>query len=421
VKRFAVMLAVVAALAGVAASSASALSWVDAICPPNSADVKICPTGAVGTPYTLQIKGRGGCWPEDGSSPGDMVTMSVTGGSLPPGLSLSSSGLISGTPSQAGSWQFYITEKDHSGVSWCQDNQDSSRQFFIAIDSNLRITTNDIPQTASVGQAYTATLQAQLVTSLNPPSGSTPDPATLTWTVLNYGTGLPPGLTLANGVIGGTPTTEGAYTFRIQASLNGMSNFQTYSLTIRQPLTVTASKPLAVSPAPTLWETGVPFSANLTASGGNGTYTYALADGTLPAGLALAADGMISGTPTVAGVSRATIRVTDGEGRTLDYAASFGVTRRLAVSTRLLKPGKVGRLYRARLATTGGLPPKTWRAVGGRLPRGVKLDRQLGVLSGVPRKAGTYRVTFQATDGLKVVAKKTLRIKVLPLKKKTRP
>jgi large repetitive protein len=250
------------------------------------------------------------------------------------------------------------------------------------------------------------------VTGLNPTTGSAATGAT--WSVPSYGTGLPPGLSLADGVISGTPTTEGAYTFRIQASLNGASHFQTYSLTVRQPLTLAASKPLATTPAPTLWETGVPFSAKLTPAGGNGTYTFAIADGALPTGLALAADGTLAGTPTVAGVSKATIRVTDGEGRTLDYPAGFGIAKRLAVSTLLLKPGKVGRAYHTRLSTTGGLPPKTWRAITGKLPRGVKLDRQLGVLSGVPTKAGTYKVTFQATDGLKVAATKTLKIVVLP-------
>ena len=130
--------------------------------------------------------------------------------------------------------------------------------------------------------------------------------------------------------------------------------------------------------------------------------------------MALAADGTVSGTPKVAGVSRATIRLADTEGRTLDYAANFGVAQKLAISTILLRPGKVGRLYRAKLATTGGIAPKTWRVVSGPLPKGIKLDRTLGVLAGVPKKPGSYRVRFEAKDGLKVIAQKTLRIVVAP-------
>jgi hypothetical protein len=157
---------------------------------------------------------------------------------------------------------------------------------------------------------------------------------------------------------------------------------------------------------------GVPFSAKLTPSGGSGTYTTALSDGALPTGLVLGPDGTISGTPRAAGVFRATVKVTDNEGRTLDYPASFGVAARVAVSTPALRPGKVGKRYRAKLASTGGLPVKKWKVLKGPLPKGIHFDRTLGVLSGTPTKAGSYRVTFEVTDGLKVVAKKTLRIVV---------
>ena len=177
---------------------------------------------------------------------------------------------------------------------------------------------------------------------------------------------------------------------------------------------VTAAKPFATSPAPTLWEVGVPFSAKLTPSGGSGTYTFAIAAGSLPTGVALAADGTVIGTPRAAGVYRATLRLSDNEGRTQDYAANFGVAARLAVSTVLLKAGKVGKLYRARVTSTGGVLPKAWKPAGGQLPNGVRFDKKLGLLLGTPKKEGRYRVTFQVTDGLRVVAKKTLRIDILP-------
>ncbi len=53
------------------------------------------------------------------------------------------------------------------------------------------------------------------------------------------------------------------------------------------------------------------------------------------------------------------------------------------------------------------------RIAKGPLPKGIRFDRGLGVLSGTPTRAGRYRVTFQVTDGLRVVAKKTLRIDIL--------
>jgi hypothetical protein len=134
----------------------------------------------------------------------------------------------------------------------------------------------------------------------------------------------------------------------------------------------------------------------------------------LPTGLTLGADGTLIGTPRAAGVFRATVRLSDNEGRTLDYALNFGVAERLAVSTLVLKPGKVGRLYRTKLASIGGIPLKKWKVLKGPLPKGIHFDRTLGTLSGTPTKAGSYRVTFQVTDGLKVVAKKTLRLVVAP-------
>ena len=89
------------------------------------------------------------------------------------------------------------------------------------------------------------------------------------------------------------------------------------------------------------------------------------------------------------------LRLSDEEGRTFDYAANFAVAARLAVSTLLLKPGKVGKLYRSRVAATGGVLPKAWRITAGKLPKGVRFDRKLGLLSGTPTKAGRYRLTFQ--------------------------
>jgi hypothetical protein len=278
--------------------------------------------------------------------------------------------------------------------------------------AGLQITTNTLPQGASVGAPYSATLQAMLVTNLSPLTGS--QPGSLTWSVLPGGS-LPPGLALANGVISGTPTAEGTYQFQVQAELDATrKHHQTYSMTVRQPLTVAAAKPFAASPTPTKWEVGVPFSAKLTPSGGSGSFSFAIGSGSLPTGLALAADGTVSGTPRTAGVYQAVLRLSDSEGRTSDYAANFAVAGRLAVDTLLLKAGKVGKVYRSRVTATGGVLPKAWTITAGKLPKGIHFDRKLGLLSGTPTKTGRYRLTFQVSDGLKVVAKKTLRIDVLP-------
>jgi large repetitive protein len=401
--RFAALLAVSALAAGVFVATAAALAFTDDSCD----NTKPCrpPTGIVGSSYTHTLKAM----PDSGNGP--PYSFVFLSGSLPPGLTLASNGPITGTPTQSGSWTFGVELRDNKDACLLNflHNSCAQRDFTIAIDPGLRIVTNTLPPGASVGAPYSATLDTQLVTNLNPLTGSAPGP--LTWSVI--GGTLPPGLTLANGVISGTPTADGTYQFQVQAALDSnRKHSQSYSLDVRQPLVLTPAKPLATPPLPTAWEVGLPFSARLTPSGGTGTYTFTLASGALPTGLALGADGTVSGTPRAAGVFRATVRLADNEGRTLDYAANFGVAARLAVSTVALKPAKVDRLYRAKLASLGGVPVKKWKVLAGPLPKGLHFDPTLGTLSGTPTKPGSYRVTFQVTDGLKVVAKKTFRIVV---------
>ena len=416
-------------LAGVVVASAAAIAFTDDSC----ANDSTCrpPAGVVGGSYlhTVQVRPGGGTAP---------YTYTVSSGALPSGLSLnSSSGAITGTASAAGTYTFYLDGGDAcpdasacivapAGSPACNGvppypvvdgtcryfHASAQRDFTIVVNPGLRILTNSLPQGAAVGALYSVTLETQLVTNLNPLTGATPGP--LTWSIVPGSGSLPPGMTLANGIISGTPTTEGTYQFQVQAELDPTrKHSQTYSLTVRQPLKIAAPKPFATSPLPTLWEVGVPFSSKLTPSGGSGTYTFALAAGSLPTGLALAADGTVVGTPRVAGISRATLRLSDNEGRTADYAANFGVASRLAISTLKLRTGKVGRLYRAKVVATGGVLPRKWKIVLGPLPRGIRFDKTLGVLSGTPTRPGRYRVTFEATDGLKVKALKTLVIEVL--------
>ena len=53
------------------------------------------------------------------------------------------------------------------------------------------------------------------------------------------------------------------------------------------------------------------FTTTLMATGGKPGYTWSVASGTLPAGLGLSAGGILSGTPTTAGISDVTFRATD--------------------------------------------------------------------------------------------------------------
>ena len=404
----------VAVVAGVVAATAAALAFDDATpCPVTTEGgqpLLVCPGGTVGASYSVQLVARGGVDPS--------FSFSVTNGALPSGLSMSSSALISGTPTQAGGSRFWVRVHDvgpaEGGPAWCTVPKESDREFALVINPGLRLVTNSLPQPASVGVAYSVPLEASLVTSLSPLAGT---PVTNgTWSIVPGSGSLPPGLTLGNGVISGTPTAEGSYQFKVQVALDPTrTSAQTLTIVVRKPLAITLQKPFAstTAGAVTVWEVGVPFASKLAASGGTGTYTWAIADGALPAGMALAADGSIVGKASTAGVSRATLRLSDSEGRTADYQAVVGVAARLAVSTTALRPGKVGRLFRAKVATTGGVPDRKWKITSGPLPKGIHFDRTLGLLSGTPTKPGRYRVTFESTDALKVMATKTLVIEVL--------
>ena len=408
--RFGLALALVAALAAVVVATAAALAFDDGTpCPvtiDNGQPLLVCPSGTVGGSYSLQLVARGGCEPS--------FTFSVVNGAMPSGLSMSSSALITGTPTQAGTSRFWVRVHDvgpaEGGPVWCTFPRDAEREFKLAIDPRVIVTTQSATP-ATVGAPYSLPLVAQMMSG---PEQLSPPSSPLTWTIVSGL--LPLGLVLdpATGVISGTPTVEGASSFTVRAALaDGRSDTKGLEITARQPLAIQALKPLSAAGTPTVWEVGVPFTGKLAATGGTGTFTWTLAEGALPTGVALAADGTLVGKPSAAGLFRATLRLSDTEARTADYPAVFNVAPRLTVRTLKLRKGKVGRLYRAKVVATGGVLPKKWKITKGPLPRGIRFDRTLGVLSGTPKRPGRYRVAFEARDGLKVVAKKTLLIEIL--------
>lgn len=89
---------------------------------------------------------------------------------------------------------------------------------------------------------------------------------------------------------------------------------------------------------------------------------------------------------------------------------------KVAAKTTRLPAGKVGKAYRATLRATGGVGPYAWRVTLGRLPVGIRLDRKTGLLTGAPRRAGTYRLTFTVTDKLGVNSRATLTLTIAKAK-----
>lgn len=148
---------------------------------------------------------------------------------------------------------------------------------------------------------------------------------------------------------------------------------------------------------------GKPYTSSLTASGGTGSFTWALSAGTLPAGLSLtAATGDITGTPTALGKSSLTVHVADA-GPPTQFATkvvTIEVVKPLAVDTSSLPGGTVGGSYAGSLAAVGGTPPYTW-SIGpgtGNLPSGLTLNPATGAITGVPTSGGTSTFVVQVAD-----------------------
>lgn len=251
---------------------------------PVSVSTTSLPRGTVGQPYQVNLAATGGSAP---------YTWTVASGALPGGVTLSSGGVLSGTPSSAGTATVRFTATDSTGASA------TSASLTLTVDpaavEPVSVTTSALPG-GVVGRTYSSTLAAT--------GGTSP----YAWSVVAGA--LPAGLTLsANGTISGTPSVAGASSVTVRAQdAVGVSATRVLQLTVAQapvPLTVTTTA------LPTAYR-DTSYSASLTATGGTAPYTWRLTSGWLPTGLRLTAAGVVAGRPRVAQTRRFTVRCTDG-------------------------------------------------------------------------------------------------------------
>jgi hypothetical protein len=147
---------------------------------------------------------------------------------------------------------------------------------------------------------------------------------------------------------------------------------------------------------------GSPYSAKLEGKGVPSTVVWEVTSGALPAGLTLAKDGTISGTPTAAGAATFTVKGTaqgtdpastgtriDSRQFTLNVTAQLSTTLSRSVA-------EVGVPVRSSLVTTGGTAPYTW-SLKSVLPAGLTLGSD-GSISGVPRRTGAVTVSAHVVD-----------------------
>lgn len=302
---------------GLSSNQAYSITAADLACPTNvsggtaTGGVCVLPAAAVGQQYAAAFayaSGTGG-------------SFTVTG-TLPPGLSASGT-TVAGSPTQQGTFTFTVTQSAQAGPPL-------QEAYSITVGPPLPLTDTTAVSAGTVGTAYTAGFTLS--------GGEAP----YTWSQVSGQ--LPPGLALASsGAPGqtdneltGTPTTAGTYVFTMQVTdtLGDTASGQV-SITIDPRPALKISEPGTCCSAGTVGTAypGIGFAA----TGGQTPYTWTVATGQVPPGLAFhtpssyqrhtfpGADIILIGTPTTAGTFNFTIKVTDSLGDTATQSLSITI------------------------------------------------------------------------------------------------
>jgi prepilin-type N-terminal cleavage/methylation domain-containing protein len=305
------------------------------------------------------------------------LTVTATGGAppltwaasgLPAGLSMNSSGKVTGTPTTAGTYSVSVTAIDGFNLIGS-----AAFTWFVTTLPVLTKPANQASQGGVAVTAFTPTLTG----------GTSP----LTWKA----TGLPSGLSIdaSTGAVTGIPTTAGGYPVSVTVT-DAYAKASTTSFTWTIPaLTIT-------TPALQRGEVGIAATAlQAVASGGIKPYTWATTNA--PPGLSISTTGLVSGAPTTAGNYAARIKVVDTGGKTASTAAfTWAIIAAPRISSpRTAQTGALAAATSIQAVATGGTGVNTWSVAN--LPTGTSMTTA-GKITGAYTAAGRYLTTLTLTD-----------------------
>lgn len=333
------------------------------------------PDGTRTVAYSTTLTASGGTAP---------YSYAVTAGALPGGLTLTTGGVLSGTPTATGSFNFSVTATDSSTGT---GPYTAVRAYTMAVADAAPVASNSVHTVAygSANNTVPLSLSGGPVASLAITTPAAHGAAVVSGTTIQY--------TPTAGYAGGDSF---AYT---ATNPSGTSAPATVTLTVSPPT-------LVVSPSTAQTATvGTAYSRTFTWSGGAAPYT-GLQVQNLPAGLSVTATTAttvtVSGTPTVAGTFSLNLTASDSSTGTGPFNGTQTVSLTVGAPTVTLTPTSLPNAsaysaYNQSITATGGLTPHTYAVTAGALPPGLTLSTA-GVLSGTAGAPGTYNFTVTATD-----------------------
>lgn len=335
------------------------------------------PEATQGSYYEVQLYQTGGTSP----------TWSIIAGSLPSGITLSSSGILSGTPAATGTFSFAV-QAAQSGFT------PGVGKLALTVGggnpTGLRVTTTSLPQ-AMVGVPYVASVQA---------TGGTPPYA---FTVLQGPSWL---RTTSSGELSGTPTEPGSYSLLVYVVDNGEGD-----ASVMVPLEVVQPSALALAESLPSAVVGMPYAAQVVL-GGRPPYTMAVTSGQLPPGLTFeGTTGGLTGSVTSMGSWTMDVQVGDSNTPPAMVSGQLRIDATMLTELRISLGNEISVYTNADimfdLQATGGVAPYTWGIVQGALQEGITLD-PAGKLLGRVTRVSTATVTFSVNDSMGARAEKEI-------------